>query len=160
NLYQKEAGGTGQDELLLATGSSKYLSQWSRDGRFIVYREYDPKTKWDVWVLPIEGGVERKPGPRAPSGPGTPFLHSDFNEVHGQLSPDSHWMAYSSDESGRLEVYVRPFPGGEFQRQISIAGGEQPRWRGDGKELFFLGGDGKMMAVAVKVGAPFGPETK
>jgi hypothetical protein len=67
----------------------------------------------------------------------------------GQLSPDSHWMAYMSDESGQREVYVRPFPAGGRQWKISIAGGEQPRWRGDGQELFFLGADGKMMAVAV-----------
>jgi hypothetical protein len=66
------------------------------------------------------------------------------------LSRDSHWIAYTSDESGRREVYVRPFPAGEGQWPISIAGGEQPRWRGDGKELFFVGADGKMMAVLVK----------
>jgi Tol biopolymer transport system component len=140
NMYQRAAGGTGHDELLLATGKAEYISQWSRDGRFIIFRENDPKSKWDVWVLPMQGGTERKP---------FVFLNSEFNEVHPQLSPDSRWMAYTSDESGRREVYVRPFPGGEFQRQISIAGGEQPRWRGDGKELFFVSGDGKMMAVAV-----------
>src|SRR5262249_1916496 len=68
----------------------------------------------------------------------------------GQLSPDSHWMAYTSDQSGQREVYVRQFPGSEDEKRISIAGGEQPRWRGDGRELFFVGGDSKMMAVAVK----------
>jgi serine/threonine protein kinase len=140
NLYQKSASGTGQEELLFANDNSKRPSQWSRDGRFVVYAELDPKTKWDIWVLPMEGG-ERKP---------VPFLHSEFNELHGQLSPDSHWMAYTSDESGQREVYVRPFPGGEFQRQISLAGGEQPRWRGDGGELFYVAEDGKMMTVAVR----------
>jgi Tol biopolymer transport system component len=141
NLYQKTVGGTGQDELLLATGTAEYMSQWSRDGRFIVYRENSPNTKWDVWVLPMLSGTERKP---------IAFLHSEFNEVHPQLSPDSLWMTYTSDESGRREVYLRPFPGGEIQRQISIAGGEQARWRGDGRELFFVSGDGKMMAVPVE----------
>ena len=154
NLYQKAASGTGRDEALLVNGNSKQPSQWSRDGRFIVYSELDPKTKLDIWVLPIESGAERKP---------FVFLHSAFNELHGQLSPDSHWMAYTSDESGRREVYIRPFPGGEFQRRISIAGGEQPRWRGDGKELFFVGEDGKMMAAAVKAVAgatlSFEPDT-
>ena len=81
------------------------------------------------------------------------FLRSEFNEYEGQLSPDSHWMAYTSDASGQPEVYVRPFPDGEGQTTFSIAGGEQPRWRGDGKELFFVGADGKMMAVAVKATA-------
>jgi serine/threonine protein kinase len=141
NLYQKATSGTGQDELLFATGNYKHTSQWSRDGRFIVYSELDPKTKLDIWVLSMNKGAERKP---------VVFLRSQFNECFGQLSPDTHWMAYTSDESGQREVYVRPFPGGELKRQISLAGGEQPRWRGDGKELFFLSADKKMMAVAVK----------
>ena len=87
---------------------------------------------------------ERKP---------VPFLQTEFNELMGQLSPDSHWMAYTSDQSGRREVYVRPFPPGEGQWPISVAGGQSPRWRGDGKELFFEAADGKMMAVPVKAGA-------
>jgi serine/threonine protein kinase/Tol biopolymer transport system component len=140
NLYQKAASGTGRDEALLVNGNSKVPSQWSRDGRFVIYSELDPKTKYDIWALPMESGVEQKP---------FVFLHSEFDELHGQLSPDSHWMAYTSDESGRREVYVRPFPGGGFQRRISIEGGEQPRWRGDGKELFFVGEDGRMMTAAV-----------
>jgi hypothetical protein len=89
----------------------------------------------------MDSGAERKP---------VPFLRSEFNELFGQLSPDTHWMAYTSDESGQREVYVRPFPVGEGQWKISIAGGQEPRWRGDGKELFFAGSDGKMMGVAVK----------
>jgi len=141
DLYQKVASGTGQVEVLLASANPKGPTQWSRDNRFIVYTELDPKTKLDIWILPMEGGAERKP---------FSFLHSEFNELHGQLSPDSHWMAYTSDASGQREVYVRDFPGSEDEKRISIAGGEQPRWRGDGRELFFVGGDSKMMAVAVK----------
>jgi eukaryotic-like serine/threonine-protein kinase len=141
DLYQKVASGTGQDELLLANGNAKGPTQWSRDGRFIVYTELDPKTRLDIWVLPMDTGKDRQP---------VRFLRSEFNELHGQLSPDSHWMAYTSDDSGQREVYVRPFPPGDGETRISIAGGEQPRWRGDGRELFFVGGDGKMMAVAVK----------
>ena len=79
------------------------------------------------------------------------FLQSEFNEFQGQLSPDSRWMAYTSDESGLREVYVRPFPPGDGKWKISTAGGEQPRWRGDGKELFYAAADGKMTAVAVKI---------
>jgi Tol biopolymer transport system component len=141
NLYQRAATAAGKDELLLANGNNDVPTQWSRDGRFVVYGEIDPKTKRDIWVWPMQGGTERKP---------LPFLHSEFNETFGQLSPDGHWMAYTSDESGgQREVYVRPFPAGDRQWRISIAGGEQPRWRGDGKELFFVGADGKMMSVAV-----------
>jgi Tol biopolymer transport system component len=142
----KSASGTGRDELLLPTGNIKTPSQWSHDGQFIVYSERDPKTQRDIWVLPI-GKTGRKP---------FAFLRSEFDENFGQLSPDSHWMAYTSDESGRREVYVRPFPTGELQKKISIAGGEQPRWRGDGKELFFVGVDGRMMVVPVK--ATTGPQ--
>jgi dipeptidyl aminopeptidase/acylaminoacyl peptidase len=141
SLYQKAATRMGQDELLLATGTFTSTTQWSRDGRFIVYNERDPKTKFDIWVLPIDSGAERRP---------FPFLRSEFNEFFGQLSPDIHWMAYTSDETGQREVYVRSFPTGEGQWRISLAGGEQPRWRGDGKELFFVSADGKMMAVTVK----------
>jgi hypothetical protein len=79
-----------------------------------------------------------------------PFLQTDFSELQGQISPDGHWMAYSSDESGSREVYVRPFPAAEGKWRISIAGGIQPRWRGDSRELFFVGADGKMNAVTVK----------
>jgi Tol biopolymer transport system component len=151
NLYQKAASGTGQDEPLLTNGKSRYASHWSHDGRFVVYTEDDPKTKQDIWVLPMESAAQRKP---------TPFLRSEFNESFGQLSPDSRWMAYTSDESGQREVYVRPFPGAEFQRKISIAGGEQPRWRGDGRELFFVGKDEMMMAVRVKAVTASGASAK
>jgi Tol biopolymer transport system component len=144
NLYQKAASGTGQDELLLTNGNNKVPMQWSRDGQFIVYSEFDLKTKWNIWLLPMDKAAERKP---------VVFLRSEFNELFGQLSPDIHWMAYTSDETGQREVYVRPFPSGEGKRRISIAGGEQPRWRADGKELFFVGTDGKVMAVAVKATA-------
>ena len=143
NLYQKVTDGTAPDELLFADENSKWPMQWSRDGRFLVFAEKDPKTQWDILLLPMEQGANRKP---------IAFLHSEFNELGGQLSPDGHWMAYSSDESGQREVYVRRFPQGDGQVRISLSGGEQPRWRGDGKELFFVGGDGKMMAVPVKTG--------
>jgi serine/threonine protein kinase len=150
NLYQRAASAAGKDELLLVpNGNNRAPFQWSRDGRFVVYSEIDPKTKRDIWVLPMQGGAERKP---------LAFLHSEFNEIFGQLSPDSHWMAYTSDESGgQREVYVRSFPAGDYQKRISIAGGEQPRWRGDGKELFFVGADGKMMAVPI-IKAMAGPK--
>jgi serine/threonine protein kinase len=148
NLYQKATSGAGSDELLLASDNFKVPTQWSRDSRLIIYSELDPKTKWDIWVLPLEGGPQRRP---------IPFLHSEFNETFGQLSPDSHWMAYTSDKSGQREVYVVAFPTGEGEKRISIDGGEQPRWSGDGRELYFVGADGKMMALAVKAVAEAKP---
>jgi Tol biopolymer transport system component len=141
DLYQRLVNRSGQDELLLPSGTVKFVSQWSRDGKYIVYSENDPKTGFDVWVLPMASATERKP---------VPFLRSEFNEYEGQLSPDSHWIAYTSDESGEPEVYMRSFPTGDLEKKISLAGGEQPRWRGNGKELFFVGADGKMMVVEVK----------
>ena len=124
-------------------------TDWSRDGKFIVYQARTPKTKFDLWVLPLDG--DRKP---------FPFLQTEFSEAWGQLSADGRWMVYESDESGRLEVYVQSFsadrsgatsgPGGKWQ--ISTSGGEEPKWRRDGKELFYLAGT-KLMAVDVKTGS-------
>jgi Tol biopolymer transport system component len=112
------SGGTpsGQPELETA-------HQWSKDGRFLVYSENGQKTNWDLFVLPMgpDAGASRKPDI---------FLQTEFNEAFGQLSPDSHWMAYTSDKSGSNEVYVRPFPKAEGEWKISLSGGEQPRWRG------------------------------
>lgn len=142
NLYQ--TGGSGRDELLFSTPYTKVPNQWSRDDRFIVYSERDPRTNWDLWVLPVGEGSDRKP---------IPFLQSGFNELYGQISPDGRWMAYTSDESGQREVYVRPFPASDYKARISTAGGEQPRWRADGKELFFVQADGKITAVPVKAAA-------
>jgi Tol biopolymer transport system component/predicted Ser/Thr protein kinase len=147
DIYIKAAGGTGEDQLLLTTAHLKFVSDWSRDGRFIVYSETDPKTRQDIWVLPMEGMTAGKP---------IRFLGSEFNEALGQLSADDHWMAYTSDESGQREVYVRPFPSGDGQWKISIGGGDQSRWRADGRELYFVRADGMMMAVPVK--AALGPK--
>jgi Tol biopolymer transport system component len=147
NLYRKTRSGSSPDEpmlpvapLALPVTPSRSSDQWSRDGRFIVYSEAGSNGKKDLWVLPIGSG-DRKP---------VPFLKTEFEELHGQLSPDSAWMAYASDETGPREVYVRPFPSGEGVSRISTAGGDQPRWRGDGKELFYAGADGRMMAVPVR----------
>jgi Tol biopolymer transport system component len=147
NLYQKPSDGSGKDQALLPPipaaypiTSNRAPSQWSKDGRFIVYAEAASNGKLDLWVLPVGPG-DRKP---------FTFLKTEFEELHGQLSPDSHWMAYASDETGRREVYVRRFPSGEGVWRISVAGGDQPRWRGDGKELFYVAADGKMMAASVR----------
>jgi Tol biopolymer transport system component len=120
--------------------------QWSRDGRFIVYGETAPDGREHLWVVPME---DKPASARKP----IQFLQTEFNEIHGQLSADSRWMAYVSDESGERQVYVRPFPSAEGVWRISTRGGDQPRWRGDGKELFYVAADGKMMAVPIKTGS-------
>jgi Tol biopolymer transport system component len=139
DLYRKASSGAGQEEVLLASSNDKYASDWSRDGRFIAY--YTPGTKgdFDLWILPLFG--ERK---------SMPFARTPFDERNARFSPDGRWIAYVSNESGRYEVYVQPFlPASGGKWQISTTGGYQPRWRGDGKELFYIGADGKVMSVSV-----------
>jgi serine/threonine protein kinase len=148
-LYVKNASG-GPEQLLLQSANPILCSDWSRDGKYLLYTEIDPKTRGDIWVLPLD-----------PSGkPGAPvaFLKTEFNESQGQFSPDGRWVAYVSNESGSLEVYVRPFPSGggpttTGPTRISSSGGREPRWRADGKELYYLGNPGNsrsLMAVSVQ----------
>jgi Tol biopolymer transport system component len=145
-LYEKAATGSGQDTRLLKSDYFNIPSDWSRNGRFIIYSQIDPKkNNSDVWVLPV-----------APStGPPFPILQSEADESEAKLSPDGQWMAYGSDESGRSEVYVQSFPNGGGKRQVSTGGGSGPRWRWDGKELFYHASDGKLMAAQVRGGASF-----
>jgi eukaryotic-like serine/threonine-protein kinase len=143
DLYRKSADGSGAEELLYADGLNKYPTSWSPDGKFVMYwASGDPKTGADIWVLPLEG--ERKP---------FPFLKTAFTEQGGPFSPDGRWIAYASDESGRPEIYVVPFPGPGGKRQVSTSGGGFPRWRKDGKELFYLAPDGRLMAAEIGIKA-------
>ncbi|MCA1660594.1 MAG: hypothetical protein LC642_08695, partial [Verrucomicrobiaceae bacterium] len=144
NLYQKIASGGGNEEVLLKSTEEKVPDDWSSDGQFIVYQTINRKTKWDFWVLPMSG--DRQP---------FPFLQTEFNEQAAQFSPDGKWIAYSSDESGAPEVYVQTFPASGGRWRVSTDGGRQPRWRRDGRELFYITADGKLMAVDVKLGATF-----
>jgi len=142
DLYRKNSAGAGQEEVLLKSDHPKFPEDWSADGRYVLYREQDPKTGWDLWVLPLAG--DRKP---------QPVLSTAFREIQGRFSPDGRWIAYVSDES--RELYVQSFPPSGNKWQISTGGGFQPRWGRDGKELFFVAGQesGSMprdvMAVAV-----------
>jgi hypothetical protein len=142
SIYRKSANNEGTEEALLKSSMAPRPTDWSRDGRFLLYTVFDPKTGNDLWLLPLDG--DRKP---------RPYLQTPFSESQGQFSPDGRWVAYTSNESGRPQVYVQPFPAAGGKWQISTAGGVQPRWRGDGKELFYIGLDRKLMAVEVKTGA-------
>jgi eukaryotic-like serine/threonine-protein kinase len=141
NLYQKAASLAGEETLLLKSDYIKFPTDWSQDGRYIIYHQIDPKTKVDVWVLSVTGNGEAKP-----------LVRTEVNEAAGTLSPDGRWLAYVSDVSGRFEVYVQSFPGGSGKQQVSNGGGNYPRWRRDGRELFYYAGDGKLMAVPVRSG--------
>jgi eukaryotic-like serine/threonine-protein kinase len=143
-LYRKLATGAGQDEKLIAASYVYYPRDWSADGKFILFEGFDAKTGWDLWLLPLFG--DRKP---------IPFLQTEFDELEGQFSPTGRWIAYSSNETGKTEVYVRSFSASGGKWQISTNGGTQPKWRPDGKELFYLASDGNLMAVPVKAEATF-----
>jgi serine/threonine protein kinase len=143
NLFLKQVEGNVPEERLLESGSMSFPSSWTPDGKFLIYRTQDLKTGWDVWMLPLSG--DRKP---------QPLLQTKASEQHGEVSPDGKWLAYDSDESGSIEVYVTQFPQPARSWRVSTSGGTQPHWRGDGKELFFVSGD-KLMAVSVSSGTEF-----
>jgi len=142
NLYHKAASGVGRDELLLETGFHKSVEHWSRDGRFILFNEVAVSgSGMDVWALPV-GGRAAGPPFRVIEGP-------EAWDDQGQVAPDGRWIVYRSNESGRFEVYVQGFPPTGGKWQISTAGGDEPKWRDDGQELFYLEGN-NMMAVEVQ----------
>jgi dipeptidyl aminopeptidase/acylaminoacyl peptidase len=140
DLFVKPANGATDEQPFLVTPQPKTPLDWSRDGRFLLYASLDPKTLSDLWVLPLTG--DAKP---------VPIVQTAFDETQGQFSPDGHWLAYTSNESGRDEVYARPFPEAGGKWQLSTGGGSQPRWRPDGKELFYIAPDAKLMAVPIGV---------
>jgi eukaryotic-like serine/threonine-protein kinase len=140
DIYEKKADGTGIEQPLFVSSIEKGSTDWSKDGRFIcVSVNGKPGTKWDLWILPMTG--DQKP---------YPFLETEFSEWAGTFSPDGRWIAYQSDESGRYEIYIRPFQGAEGKWQISSSGGLGPFWRSDGSELYYESPDRKLMAVDVK----------
>ena len=139
DLYDKAASGTGEEELLLESSRTKLPLDWSADGRFLLYRDDDPQTGSDLWALPLTG--DRKP---------FPVVQTPFQDRDGQFSPDTKWVVYQSNDSGRFEIYVQPFPGPGQRTQISSNGGIQARWRHDGKELFYVSLEDRLMSVPVK----------
>jgi Tol biopolymer transport system component len=154
DLYQKPASGAKEEEIVLKSGDNKFPLSWSRDGHFLLYLAVNRQTRNDLWVLPLDG--DRKP---------FPFLRTEFDETQGRFSPDARWIAYMSNESGRPEVYVRPFSppsaatpaetGGKWM--VSKGGGNNPVWRGDGKDLMYVAPDGKVMAVELTANTAFQP---
>jgi eukaryotic-like serine/threonine-protein kinase len=138
DLYLKNADGAQEEKLLLHTDADKYPNAWSRDGKYVLYAQGP-----DLWFFTF------------PDLKGTLFLKAPPTFKNAQFSPDAKWVAYSSNETGKWEIYVTSFPETRGKWQVSTGGGEQPRWRGDGKELFYLSPDAKIMSVPTKPEAGF-----
>ena len=139
DLYRRQLRAPeASEELLLATLEPKFPTDWSADGRFLLYETLTPKGGLDLWALPMDG-----------SRKAFAVVQTDFNEGLGQFSPDGKWVAYQSDRTGRAEIYLRPFPGPGADVRVSVDGGAQVRWNSDGKELFYLATDNRLMAVPI-----------
>ncbi len=136
NIYWQLADGSGGQERLTTSDYPNAPLSWSLDGQLLAFTEINPATGYDIWVLRLS---DRK---------AQPFLRTPFNESVPQFSPDGRWLAYISDESGRWEIYVQPYPGPGGKWQISTEGGTEPVWNPNGRELFYRSGD-KMMAVEI-----------
>jgi Tol biopolymer transport system component len=140
DLYLMDLTNTGEAELFFKSGFAKRSTDWSSDGRFILFESASAKNeKRDLLAIPVTSD----PQP-------IPVMDSDFDERQGQFSPDGRWVAFASDESGRFEIYVQSFPEPGRKWQISTAGGSMPKWRRDGQELFYIGADESLMAVEVE----------
>jgi serine/threonine protein kinase/Tol biopolymer transport system component len=153
DIYKKQLTGSADAEVLIKSNEWKRPMSWSRDGRFLLYIREGSGTKNKLWVLPLEAG-----------GKPVPFLRTQFEEPDGRFSPDGRWVAYVTNESGRFDVYVRPFSPDAVGQGISSAGGKwlisgnggsSPMWRQDGKELYYIDLDGKLMEVSLTAGSDF-----
>jgi hypothetical protein len=146
NIFLKPADGSGPAERLTTSDHLQYAATWSPDGQTLAFVETRPETGSDIWAVPVQADRQ----PRA-------IVQTRFNEAYPDISPDGSWLAYASDESGRSEVYVQPYPGPGPRLQVSTDGGTGPAWSRDGRELFYattqsVGGQAtftKMMVVAV-----------
>jgi eukaryotic-like serine/threonine-protein kinase len=141
-IYRRMVSGAGNEEVLLHAKDPVIASTWSPDTKYLVFERYTgaANTARDLWLLPIEG--DRKP---------RPLLQTNGDQSEARVSPDGRWIAYTSDESGRTEVYLSPFPSMGAKRQISLAGGNFARWRGDSREIFYLSPDYTIQAAQVQL---------
>jgi eukaryotic-like serine/threonine-protein kinase len=148
DLYRKSSSGAGNEELLYQSTEGKGPNSWSPDGKFLIYYSLGQPTH--LRLLAVDGPADRKP---------VPLIDPQFSSVTGRFSPDGRWIAYSSNESGKNEVSVRPFDAatGAVGNPVIVTSGagRTPLWSGNGKELFYIGPDGMATAIDVKAGAAF-----
>jgi len=143
DLYQRPASGATGDSVVIASEVQKDPSDWSRDGGTVLFNENTAEGRGDVVAVTIGTGTR------------TPIAATGAVEQRGRFSPDDRWVAYTSDESGRVQVYVQPFPATGAKWQVTVDGGGEPRWRGDGRELYYLEPDRGIMAVPVETTREF-----
>ncbi|HVG83561.1 MAG TPA: protein kinase [Vicinamibacterales bacterium] len=143
DLYQKSSSLEGTETPLYESPEDKIPSDWSPDGKLLLFTHQDPETGNDLFVLPLAGGGGGSK-PRV-------VVQTRSDESQAAFSPDGHWVAYQSNEGGQFNVWLQPFPGPGGQRQVSPAGGASPRWRPDGRELYYLSPDAKLMAVPIRM---------
>ena len=148
DLYIRPAAGGGEDQLFLKTSAAKYPTDWSPDGSFVVYHTNGKRTQHDVWVVPVDHPDQPRP-----------VVQTEFDEMQGQISRSGRWLAYTSNQSSRYEVYVQPWQPDGRKWQISTDGGSDPKWRADDKELFYIARDGRLMSVDLSTVPTFDPGT-
>lgn len=141
DLYRRSSVGGGDEEPLLRSRDWKIVTDWAAAGNALIYQQKDLETQWDLWALPLAGSRQSMA-----------ILRGASNEQQGRLSPDGGWIAYTSDESGRFELYIRQFPPTDASWKVSVDGGTQPEWRRDGRELFYVSGDRRLLAVPLQGG--------
>jgi len=146
DLYQAAANGSGTRTLLLTSEYAKYPTDWFPDGRGIVYHTFQGNTGADIWQVSPDGAQAK------------PLVQTPFDEMQGQVSPDGQWLAYASFETGQAEVYVRSLVDPGSRWQVSAGGGTDPRWRGDGQELFYVSADSWLTLVTFTNGTPSKPK--
>jgi serine/threonine protein kinase len=146
DLYLRQAVGGGADAIFVKSPVSKYPTDWSPDGTFVVYHSFDERTQNDLWAAPVSHPDQSRT-----------LLQTEFDEVQAQISPSGRWLAYTSNHSSRFEVYVQPLPADGKKWQVSIDGGSDPKWRADEKEIFYLDTEGRMMSVGLTGSASFDP---
>jgi eukaryotic-like serine/threonine-protein kinase len=144
-IYRKSSDFSGAEDTLYSDSIDTLTDSWSPDGKSLMVHRRDPATLEDLAVLPQTSHASGAALKLAP------FIKTPFRELHGRFSPDGRWVAYVSNESQRSEIYVALFPGPGGRQQVSTTGGTQPRWRADGKELFFVSGGGTLMAAEVAI---------